>query len=129
MFVTDNYIKFEHPQIARLMIIYHEARHTERENDNWTHATCPVPFIGEDGQEIKSIWTGARLAGEEACDNSPFGSYGSSTIMLKNISMFCENCNEKVKMDADIYAQDQLKRITNQKAKEDMKKDFGQALL
>lgn len=129
MFITDNYIKFEHPQIARLMIVYHEARHTERENGNWSHANCPVPFIGEDGKEITSIWTGATLAGEPACDATPFGSYGSSTIMLKNVSMFCESCNEKVKMDADIYAQDQLKRITNQKAKEDMLKDFEQTLL
>ena len=124
MFITDNYIKFSHPQVARLMVVYHEARHTESENGNWSHATCPTPFLGEDGKEIKSIWTGATLAGEAACDVTPLGSYGSSTIMIKNISMHCENCNEKVKMDADMYAQDQLKRVIDAKAKADMKKDF-----
>src|SRR4051812_4259776 len=29
MFLTQNFIKFSHPQIARLMIVFHEARHTE----------------------------------------------------------------------------------------------------
>ncbi len=124
MFITDNYIKFEHPQVARLMVVYHEARHTESENGNWSHATCPTPFLGEDGKEIKSIWTGATLAGEAACDVTPLGSYGSSTIMIKNISKFCDSCNEKVKMDADVYAQDQMKRVIDAKAKSDMKKDF-----
>jgi hypothetical protein len=124
MFITDNYIKFSHPQIARLMVVYHEARHTESENGNWSHATCPTPFLGEDGKEITSIWTGATLAGEPACDVTALGSYGSSTILIKNISKFCENCNEKVKMDADEYANDQLKRIIDAKAKEDMKNDF-----
>lgn len=124
MFITDNYIKFSHPQVARLMVVYHEARHTESENGNWSHATCPTPFVGEDGSEIKSIWTGAVLAGEAACDVTPMGSYGSSTIMVKNISKFCTNCNEKVKMDADVYAQDQMKRVIDAKAKADMKKDF-----
>lgn len=128
MFITDNYIKFEHPQIARLMVVYHEARHTESENGNWAHATCPTPFLGEDGKEIKSIWTGATLAGEPACDSTPRGSYGSSTILIKNVAMFCSNCNEKVKMDADIYAMDQMKRITNPSAKAEMKKDFESSL-
>ena len=56
------------------------------------------------------------------------GSYGSSTIMIKNISKFCSNCNEKVKMDADVYAADQMKRVIDSKAKADMKKDFETAL-
>lgn len=127
MFITDNYIKFEHPQIARLMVVYHEARHTESQNGNWGHATCPTPFLGEDGKEIKSIWTGATLAGEAACDVTPLGSYGSSTIMIKNISKFCSNCNEKVKMDSEVYAADQMKRVIDAKAKADMKKDFEAA--
>ncbi len=126
IWMTDNYIKFSHPAIARLMIVYHETRHTEVQNDNWPHAYCPVPFRGEDGKEMKSIWTGAPLAGEPACDETPMGSYGSSTILLKNISLACTNCNEKVKMDAGIYADDQLGRITNQDAKQQMRRDFGQ---
>src|ERR1700677_4451114 len=80
MDLTQNFIKFSHPQIARMMVVYHEARHTEVRNHNWPHATCPTPFVGDDGKEIKSIWTGATLAGEPACDETPLGSYGSSTI-------------------------------------------------
>lgn len=124
MWITDNYIKFSHPQISRLMVIYHEARHTESDNGNWGHARCPTPFLDANGKEIKSIWTGATLAGEPACDVTPLGSYGSSMILLKNISKFCTNCSDKVKMDAGIYADDQFKRVIDEKAKADIKRDL-----
>lgn len=120
---TQNYVKFSHPQVAKMMVVFHEARHTEVNNGNWSHATCPEPFLGEDGKEIRSIWTGASLAGEAACDETPFGSYGSSTIMLKNISKYCTNCSEKVKMDAGIYADDQFKRIIDDGARKEMQDD------
>jgi hypothetical protein len=126
MWITQNYIKFSHPQIARLMVVFHESRHTETKNGNWSHATCPTPFVDADGAEIKSIWTGARLAGEPACDITPFGSYGSSLIMLKNVSKFCTNCTDKVKMDAGIYADDQYKRIIDGNAKKAIKEDLYQ---
>ena len=124
MWITDNYINFSHPQIARLMIIYHEARHTESDKGNWHHATCPTPFLDAQGNEIKSIWTGFSLAGEPACDSTIYGSYGSSTILLHNISVACTNCSDKVKMDAKIYSDDQAKRLIG-KAPGDLKKDYG----
>jgi hypothetical protein len=124
MWITQNYIKFSHPQIARAMVVYHEARHTESQNGNWGHATCPTPFNGPDGKEIKSIWTGASLAGQAACDETPFGSYGSSMILLKNISKFCENCGEKVKMDAGIYADDQFRRVIDDEAIRQIRSDL-----
>ena len=124
MWITQNYIKFSHPQIARLMVIFHEARHTERANGNWAHANCPKPFLDENGQNKVSVWTGAPLAGEPACDVTPMGSYGSSTIMLKNIALNCDNCSEKVKMDADLYGTDQLGRISDASAKQKMIDDF-----
>ncbi|MGK5088438.1 hypothetical protein WDW86_12840 [Bdellovibrionota bacterium FG-2] len=124
MWLTQNFIKFSHPQIARLMIVYHESRHTESNNGNWSHATCPTPFVDEAGKEITSIWTGSTLAGEAACDITPLGSYGSSMILLKNISKFCANCNEKVKMDSGFYADDQFKRIINADAISAIKKDL-----
>lgn len=124
MWLTQNFVKFSHPQIARSMVVYHEARHTERENGNWGHDTCPTPFVDSSGKEITSIWTGAPLAGEAACDSTPYGSYGSSTIMLKNISMHCSNCSDKVKMDADMYATDQLIRIHDASVKKAMLDDF-----
>lgn len=124
MWITQNYIKFSHPQIARLMVVFHEARHTEDNNGNWGHANCPTPFRDDKGNDMKSIWTGAALAGKPACDVTPFGSYGSSTIMLKNVQKFCESCTDKVKMDAGIYSDDQFGRITNAKAKQQMKDDL-----
>lgn len=125
MWLTQNYVKFSHPQIARVMVVYHEARHSERSNGFWGHDYCPRPFLDENGKEMKSIWTGAPLAGEAACDSTYRGSYGSSTIMLKNISKYCENCTDKVKMDADVYATDQLGRIHNASVKKAMLDDFN----
>ena len=69
------------------------------------------------------VWS---LAGEPACDSTPFGSYGSSTILLKNVQKFCKSCTEKVKMDAGMYADDQLKRVTDAQAKESIKRDLYQ---
>lgn len=126
MWITQNYIKFSHPQIARLMVVYHESRHTEKKNGNWMHAKCPKPFVDEHGQPVKSIWTGAELAGEDACDVTPYGSYGSSTILLKNVAKFCSNCTEKVKQDANLYSNDQLKRVIDAQAHRKMVADFGQ---
>ena len=124
MWLTQNYIKFSHPQIARMMVVFHESRHTEVSHNNYPHADCPVPFKDADGGDMKSIWTGAPLAGEPACDETPFGSYGSSMIMLKNVSKFCTNCNDKVKMDAGIYADDQFKRVIDAGAIDAIKKDL-----
>jgi hypothetical protein len=125
MWLTQNFIKFSHPQIARLMVVYHEARHAESNHGNWGHDTCPRPFLDENGKDMASIWTGSKLEGQPACDSTQLGSYGSSTIMLKNISKFCSNCNDKVKMDADIYAMDQLGRIDRPEVKKAMLADFA----
>ena len=128
MWLTQNFIKFSHPQIARLMVVYHESRHSEVAHGNWAHDTCPTPFLDANGHDMKSIWTGASLAGEPACDSTQFGSYGSSTILLKNVAMYCTNCGDKVKMDADLYATDQLGRIDRPDVKQAMINDFhGQA--
>ncbi len=124
MWITDNYIKFSQPQIARLMVLYHEARHTEKTHFNWAHARCPTPFVDSEGHDITSIWTGASLAGEPACDTTPLGSYGSSLILLKNISKFCANCTDKMMMDSGIFADDQFKRIIDSKAREQIKQDL-----
>ncbi len=121
---TKNYTDIDHPQIAKMMVTYHEARHTETDNGNWSHARCPTPFKNAKGEDMKSIWTGAKLAGEAACDITPLGSYGSSLILLKNINKFCSNCSDKVKMDAGIYADDHLGRITSAEALAAIKADL-----
>ena len=125
IWMTPNYTKFSHPQIARLSVIYHEARHTESENGNWSHANCPVPFKDAQGRDVRSIWTGTVLEGHPACDVTAFGSYGSATIFLKNIAKNCSNCSEKVKADADLYGTDQLGRIIDPVSKKNMINDFA----
>jgi len=124
MWLTQNYIKFSHPQVSRLMVVFHEARHTESGRGNWSHASCPSPFTRPDGQEVRSIWTGASLAGEAACDKTPYGSYGSSAVMLKNIQNHCTSCTDKVRMDAGLYADDQVQRVTDAAARRRMAEDF-----
>lgn len=124
IWLTQNYIKFSHPQIARLMVVFHESRHTEDANSNWPHATCPTPFLDKNGNDMKSIWTGLALQGQPACDVTPFGSYGSSMIMLKNVQKFCSNCTDKVKMDAGIYADDQFGRVIDAGAISQIQKDL-----
>ncbi len=126
MWLTQNFIKFDHPQISRMMIVFHEARHTETRHGNWPHATCPTPFLDANGNDMVSIWTGATLAGEPACDVTPLGSYGSSTILLKNVQKFCANCTQKVKDDAGLYADDQMGRIIDDGARQEMLTDFNQ---
>lgn len=124
IWLTKYYTEIDHPQIAKMMVVFHEARHTEVENGNWSHATCPTPFKDKDGKDMKSIWTGATLAGEAACDVTPLGSYGSSMILIKNVNKFCANCTEKVKMDAGIYADDQFGRIIDADAIAAVKADL-----
>jgi len=125
MWLTENYVRFSHPQVARMMVVFHEARHTETRNGNWPHARCPVPFLDEQGADRRSIWTGASLAGQPACDRTPEGSYGSSAIMLKNIQRSCANCTDKVRMDAGLYADDQLDRIIDAEARRAIEEDLG----
>jgi len=125
IWMTPNYTKFDHPQIARLSVVYHEARHTEEENGNWSHATCPTPFKDAHGSNMQSIWTGALLEGKPACDITAYGSYGSATIFLKNIGKYCTNCGEKVMADADLYGNDQLGRVIDPASKKNMLADFG----
>lgn len=123
MWISPLYTRFSHPQIARIMVIFHEARHTENANWHWTHASCPKPFLDEQGHEIVAIWSGAKLAGEKACDTTYLGSYGSSLIMLRNIARRCTNCTDKVKMDADLYSTDQINRIIDSTAKNAIRHD------
>lgn len=120
IWVTGNYTGISHPQIARLMTLYHEARHTEADNDNWPHAKCPRNF------PYRSIWTGKKLAGNYACDSTVYGSYASASVLLNNISRYCENCNEKVKQDAKLYSDDQVKRVVDKASIDRLKADFNQ---
>ena len=124
IFLSPNYTRYDHPRVARLMVLFHEARHTERENRFWPHARCPKNFTDEKGRPVRSIWTGAELAGESACDLETFGSYGVSAILLLNIAYRCDNCSAEDRREAEIYGLDQLRRITWKPARERIVNDL-----
>lgn len=126
MMVTDYFVKGNLPQAARVMVLFHEARHSEGSKGYWMHSTCPSPYIGDDGKEVKSIFSGLPVSGKAACDRGVAGAYGVSTTMLSNIGRFCENCSEKLKMDADLYAKDQVSRLPARADREKMRQDFTQ---
>ena len=112
------------PQIIRLQVLFHEARHTEYENGNWSHATCPIPFLDENGNDVRGYYSKMKLEGLDACDETEYGSYGSATILLKNISLKCTNCSEKTRLDAGIIADDNLNRMIDAGARERMVEDI-----
>ena len=68
--------------------------------------------------------TSVTLAGESACDDGVTGAYGSSVILLENIALHCGSCSEKMKMDAKLYGDDQMKRLTNPTALAEIRKDL-----
>jgi hypothetical protein len=123
MWLGDYYVKTSHPQIARIMILFHESRHADPENENWRHVNCPDPFRDANGKDLLSSLTGVPLAGKRGCDVSALGSYGASVIMLKNIQRYCTNCTEKVRIDAGLYADDQLMRIVDANARNAIRDD------
>lgn len=104
IWLSPNYTKYNQPQIARLMVLIHEARHTEFQNKHWPHVTCPKDF------PYKSIWTGASLAGEAACDIDVKGSYGTAAVFLKNVAKYCTQCSDQVRSEAQAFAEDQILR-------------------
>lgn len=124
MYFALNFVKFKVPQVSRVLTMYHESRHTEYSKGNWTHATCPMPFIGEDGKEVVGETTGIKLAGLDACDTTELGAYALGGILLNNLSKFCSNCTEKVKMDANFYAEAARKRIIDAGAQKRLKVDY-----
>lgn len=119
VFVTGQYIQGKAPQVGRLMTLFHEARHTEKDNGMWSHSRCPSNF------PYRSIWTGARLRGKTACDSSAYGSYASASVLLNNLAKFCVNCTEKVRADAKLYSDDQVKRVVGATAAARLKEDFA----
>lgn len=133
MRITQRYVEMNAPQVARMSVVFHEAKHTEhnpRLNEGdpdlrfWLHVKCPNVFLDESGNPRTSIWTGLPLAGVEGCDSTAIGAYGTVVIMLKNIAQHSTNTSEKVKADAMIYANDQMARISDPAAYESLINDL-----
>ncbi len=121
MWLTQNYVTFDIPRIFRLSVVFHEARHTEVTNDFWHHATCPVPYRDESGNDIVGIISGTKMEGQAACDLTPYGSYGLQAVFLKTIEKTCSNCSDKVLMDAQLFGDDTLKRISDVNVRKSMR--------
>jgi hypothetical protein len=124
MWLTPNYIKWRQPMISRVDDVFHEARHTEPNDGGWPHAKCPTPFKDDAGKDVKGIMSGLPMAGLDACDQTPLGAYGVAAIMLKNIQKSCGNCTQKVKMDAGIYGDDDMKRIIGAEGQQAIRADL-----
>jgi hypothetical protein len=124
MFLTKNYVTFSVPQIFRLSIIFHESRHTEAAHDNWFHVNCPVPYRDESGHDIVGIISGLKMEGLPACDTVIAGAYGLQATFLKNIANVCTNCSEKTLMDAELFGNDTIRRISDLPARKKLKDDL-----
>ena len=123
MWITPNYSSLNLPQIFRVAVIFHEARHTEAANKFWTHIKCPTPFLDANGRDIKGI-AGLPIAGLPACDDTPEGAYAVELVLLKNVADSCANCTGKVRMDAKFYVGNTMERIVGEPAVKTLRDDL-----
>ncbi|HEX7674956.1 MAG TPA: hypothetical protein VF412_12330 [Bdellovibrio sp.] len=124
MWITPNYVKNSLPQIYRISIIFHESRHTEDEHNNWGHVNCPVPYLDDNGKDIVGIISGTKMEGLPACDSTNIGAYGLQAVLLKNVEKNCSNCNQKTQMDAQLFGDDTINRISNLTARKQLQNDL-----
>ena len=124
LYVTENYFKYSLPQIFRLSLIIHEARHAENIDGAWPHATCPIPFVDSNKNDVIGYFTHAKMEGTSACDDQIGGSYSLAAIFLLNIAQNANNVTEKVKLDAKIFGEDTLKRVIPVQSQIKIKKDL-----
>jgi hypothetical protein len=124
MWITPNYVNNNIPQIYRISIIFHESRHTENQNGNWSHATCPTPYLDDNGKDIVGIISGTKMEGLPACDDTAIGAYGLQAVLLKNIQTNCANCNDKVIADAKLFGDDTINRISDLPSRSQLKNDL-----
>jgi hypothetical protein len=125
MWITPNYIRFNAPLVYRLSVVFHESRHTEAQNGNWHHATCPTPYVDENGNDIKGILSGTLMAGRPACDTTVLGAYSLQATLLKAIERTCVGCTEKFKQDAQIFGDDTVNRISDVPKRQALRKDLN----
>ena len=126
IWLARGYTKGRRPQIARVDDVFHEARHTEDAYKNWLHVDCPDPYQDAKGKDVVGLGGGKVAGMRGACDETAFGAYGTAALMLKNIQRFCGNCSEKVRLDAGLYGDDDVKRLIGPQAAQDIKADLAQ---
>ena len=123
MWLTPNFVNLPIPQIYRVSIVFHESRHTEIANGYWSHVICPTPFKDAQGNDIRGIISHVLMQGLPACDVTPYGAYALQAELLKNIQMFCSNCTDKLKMDAKLFGDDTVNRMSDPRALQALSKD------
>lgn len=124
LWLGTRYVTWHRPLIARVVVLFHEAWHTESANEGWPHVDCPNPYNDKNGNSVSGISV-KKLAGfKGACDDKALGAYGVAAIMLKNIQRFCANCTGKVRMDAGLYGDDNVKRVIGSQAVREIRADL-----
>jgi hypothetical protein len=122
MWIAPTYSTFNLPQIYRLLVVLHEARHTERAHAYYGHVNCPENDL--EGRPLTGIFSGVPLGGKPGCDRTALGAYGAGLLFIKNVGEHCANCTGKVRMDAGFYADDTLKRIVDRPAYDALRADL-----
>ncbi len=123
MWLTPMFVNMQIPQVYRVSIVFHESRHTEVRNGYWSHAICPTPFRDSHGQDIRGIISHTLMQGLPACDVTPYGAYALQAELLKNIQFYCANCTDKLRMDAKLFGDDTVNRISDPRALQALSKD------
>lgn len=113
IFITPEFANRSTTRLMRLMTLFHEARHLDTDVANWPHDLCPVPFLDENGQDIVGVLNGDKLEGQDACDWSVYGAYGTTAVMMSNIARFCTNCTDSERALAQDYAKMLTYRVTD----------------
>lgn len=126
IYFTRNFIRLDMPQIIRISFLVHEARHKEAEHGHWLHVECPTPFLDGEGRPIRARISQVLLEGKPACDVTPLGAYGVDVIFLGNVWRNCPAgaCTDKTRLDAELFAKDELQRIIDLEAKDRLRKDI-----
>lgn len=122
MWIAPTYSTYNLPQIYRLLVVLHEARHTERAHGYHGHVNCPENDL--EGRPLVGIFSGVPLGGKPGCDRTALGAYGAGLLFIKNVGKHCANCTGKVRMDADFYADDTLKRVVDRPAYDALRADL-----
>jgi hypothetical protein len=112
LWLTDALMTLQAPQAWRIAALWHESRHSEGEHGYWSHVNCPKTLRTIDDKPLVGPLSGASLAGQPACDDTADGAYGITATMLENIALYCSNCSEKIKADAELVFTDGVNRLT-----------------
>ncbi len=112
------------PWVLRMGVLIHEARHA----DGYGHAKCPSPYLDENGEAIRSTWTGATLQGKALCDRTAVGSYGTEIVFYRNIERYCTNCTVEDSKVAGQEADRLMLRIISPNGKKELEDDLNSAM-